>query len=103
MLFENVHTHSTATPIPTQLTSTGTAWDFPLLSKLQNQANLCLTVMVMGWMLQDVLCSNSNLMSSPCVCDMECPQEDSAVPGVVIWLIKGDHWYLSQSILHIPG
>jgi hypothetical protein len=42
-LSESVHTHSTATPIPIKLISTGTE-DFPLLSdgsKLQNQANLC--------------------------------------------------------------
>jgi hypothetical protein len=43
-----------------------------------------------------VLCINSKGMSSPCVGDMEYPQGDSAVSGVVIWLIKSDHWYLSR-------
>jgi hypothetical protein len=47
--------------------------------------------MFIGSMFQDVLSSDGNLMSSSCVRDMEYPQEDSAVPGVVIWLIKGDH------------
>jgi hypothetical protein len=37
-----------------------------------------LTAMVLSSILQDVLCSNSNLMSTSCV------QEDTVVPGVVI-------------------
>jgi hypothetical protein len=49
---------------------------------------ICVTNMVIGSVLQDVLCSDSNLMSSPCVRGMECPQGDPAVSGVVIWLIK---------------
>jgi hypothetical protein len=44
--------------------------------------------MVIDSMLQDVLCSNSNLLNSPCVDDMECQQKDSTVPRGVIWLIK---------------
>jgi hypothetical protein len=102
---QNVYTRSTAIPLPTQLTSTGTR-DFPLLSHgsiLQNQDKLyyshlpySLRDMVIGSMLQDMMCTNSNLMRSPCIGDKERLQEDSAVPGVVILLIKGDHWYLSR-------
>jgi hypothetical protein len=44
--------------------------------------------MVKGSILQDVLFNNSNLMSSPCVRDMECPQDNLAAPGVVMWLIN---------------
>jgi hypothetical protein len=35
-------------------------------------------------------------MNSFFVGDMECPQEGSAVSGVVTWLMKGDHCFLSR-------